>query len=70
MKKPNKKVNKTIELHKTIEKLLYECQMFTETEQYPLLIDSLSRASKLINEIKIEFIKGNELKKSEDENIS
>lgn len=62
MSKVNKRFEKAKNIHKGLEALLLECQEFENTEQYPVIIDSLSRALKSINELKINTIKEGNVK--------
>jgi len=51
------KFNKAKKLHKQLEIILIDCKEFEGTDQYPLIIDSLSRVLNLLNELKIGYIK-------------
>ena len=54
----NSKFNKAKNLHKQLEIILIDCKEFEGTDQYPLIIDSLSRVLNLLNELKLNYIKG------------
>jgi len=53
----NLKFNRAKALHKQIESILLDCQEFSNEEQYPLIIDGLSKVNTLLNELEIKFIK-------------
>jgi len=62
MSKANKRFEKAKKIHKGLEALLLDCQEFEGSEQYNLIVDSLSRALKSINELKINAIKEGNVK--------
>ena len=59
----NSKFNKAKKLHKELEVTLIDCKEFEGTDQYPLIIDSLSRVLNLLNELKLNYIKGSDIEK-------
>ncbi len=57
------KFDKAKKLHKQLEINLIDCKEFEGTDQYPLIKDSLSRVLNLLNELKIDYIKGSYIEK-------
>ena len=59
----NSKFNTAKDLHKQIEVALMGCKEFEGTEQYPGIIDSLTKVLKLLTELKINYIKNENIEK-------
>lgn len=55
--KGNPKFDKAKLLHQKIEVILLECQEFEATEEYPDIVDGLTRVLKSLNLLKIKYIK-------------
>lgn len=49
--------NKVNSVHRSLEKILRQCQEFEDTEEYPLIKNQLSKSLKLINDLRVKFIK-------------
>lgn len=49
--------NKADSIYKSLGEILGQCQEFENTEDYLLIKDALSKSLKLINDLRVKFIK-------------
>ncbi len=57
MKSKNKRFKEAVRIHNELEIILLDCQIFKGMEDYPDIIDSLTRSLKSVNKLKITAIK-------------